>query len=156
MLFVLLVCVWWIHCSLADSLTSDQQCGTLLFDSCFSHCLVECCCLIKGFCIAGPVCGVSICSQWFILTKEVKLWWFLSCLSKWAVEQTVEVQVSRKLTELISCYCNVICHSVIDDITGPVCAKPLVTSGFPSQGIAGVGLWWSSVKWFHRWWIPLI
>ena len=33
--------------------------------------------------------------------------------------------------------------------------KPLVTCGFPSQGITGVELWWFSVRRFHRRWIPL-
>ena len=48
--------------------------------------LVERWCLIRGLRIAGPVCGVSICSKWLLLTKEPKLWCLLSCLSKRAVE----------------------------------------------------------------------
>ena len=56
-----------------------------------------------------------------LLTKEPKLWCILSCLSKRAVEQTVEMQVSRKLMKLRICYYYVICHSVIDDIIVPVC-----------------------------------
>ena len=32
--------------------------------------LVERWCLIKGFRIAGPVCGVSSCSKWILLTKK--------------------------------------------------------------------------------------
>ena len=36
-----------------------------------------------------------------------------------------------------------------------LCAvKQLVTSGFPLQWITGVELWWSSVRRFHRRWIP--
>ena len=85
--------------------------------------LVERWCLIKCFRIAGRVCGFSISSQWFLLTKEAKLWCLLSCLSKQAVEQTVEMQVSRKLMKVRICHCYVICHSVIDDITGSACVR---------------------------------
>ena len=85
--------------------------------------LVERWCLIKGFRIAGPMCGLSIWSQWILLTKEAKLWCHLSCLSKWTVEQTAGIQVSRKFMKLIECYRYVICHSVIDDITGHVCSE---------------------------------
>ena len=35
--------------------------------------LVERWCLIKGFRIAGPVCGVSNCSKWILLTKNEAL-----------------------------------------------------------------------------------
>ena len=68
------------------------------------------------------MCGVSICSQWILLTKA-KLWCLLSCLSKRAVEQIVGIQVSRKLITVIVCYCYVIFHSVIDDFTGHVCSE---------------------------------
>ena len=59
-----------------------------------------------------------------LITTESKLWFkssFLSCLSKRAVEQTVDMQVSRQFMKLRLCYCYVICHSVIDDIIVPVC-----------------------------------
>ena len=92
--------------------------------------LVERWCLIKGFRIPGPVCGVSICAQW-ALTKEAKLWFHLSCLSKGAVEQTVEVKMSRKLMTLRLFSCYVIHHSVIDDITGPVRRKTTGHQWFP-------------------------
>ena len=87
--------------------------------------LVERWCLIKGFRIAGPVCGVFICSQWILLTNEAKLWCLLSYLSERAVEQTVDMQVSRELMKLRLCYCDVICHSVIDDIVVPVCGETI-------------------------------
>ena len=35
--------------------------------------LVERWCLIKGFCIAGPVCGVSICSKWIPVISLLSL-----------------------------------------------------------------------------------
>ena len=43
--------------------------------------------------------------------------------TKWAVEQTMDMQVSRKLMKHRLCYCYVICHSVIDDIIVPVCGE---------------------------------
>ena len=118
--------------------------------------LVERCCLIKGFHIVGPVCGVSICPQWILLTKEAKLWCLLSCLSKRAVEQTVKMQVGRKIIKLGLCYCYVIWNSIIDDIYAPVCGETRGHPWIPVARITGVGLWWSSVRWFHRRWIPLI
>ena len=93
--------------------------------------LVESWCLIKGFHIAGPVRGVFICSQWILLTNEAKLWCLLSCLSERAVEQTIEMQVSRKLMKLRLCYCDVICHSVIDDIVVSVCSETICHMWFP-------------------------
>ena len=74
--------------------------------------------LIKGSHIAGPVCGVSICSNPHHKRTEALM--SFSRLSKWAVEQTVEMQVSRKLMKFRLCYCYVICHSVIDGIIAPV------------------------------------
>ena len=107
--------------------------------------LVKRWCLIKGSRIAGPVYGVSICSQWILLTKEATLWCILSCLSTRAVEQTVEMHVNRKLMRLRLCYCYVICNSVIDyTLLSLRALKPLVISGFPLQGIIGVERWWSS------------
>ena len=69
------------------------------------------------------MCGVSICSQWILLTKEAKLWCILSCLSTRAVEQTVGMHVNRKVMKLRLCYCYVICNSVIDYITVPLCVE---------------------------------
>ena len=40
-----------------------------------------------------------------------------------AVEQTVDMQVGRKLMKVRLCHCYVICHSVIDDVAGPVCGE---------------------------------
>ena len=57
--------------------------------------------------------------------KKTKLLCLLSCLSKRAVEQTVEMQVSRKLMKLRLYYCNVTCHLVIDDITLPMCGETI-------------------------------
>ena len=85
--------------------------------------LVERWCLIKGFRTAGPVYSVFICSHWILLINEAKLWCLLSCLAEWAVEQTVDMQVSRKLMKPRLCYCYVICISVIDDIIAPVCGE---------------------------------
>ena len=84
---------------------------------------------------------------------KAKLWCILSCLSTRAVEQTVDMHVSRKLMKLRLCYCYVICKSVIGYITVPVCVETTGNlSGFPLQGITGVERWWSSatVRWFHR------
>ena len=58
-----------------------------------------------------------------LLIKEPKLLCILSFLSKRAVEQTVEMQVSQKLMKLRLYYCYVTCHLVIDDITVPVCGE---------------------------------
>ena len=93
--------------------------------------LVERWCLIKGFRIAGPVCGVSICSQWILLAIEADVWYLLSFLCKRVVEQTAKIQVSGKLMKLRLCYCNVICHSVMDDINGPVCDETAGHQWFP-------------------------
>ena len=73
-------------------------------------------CLIKSFRSAVPVCNVSCGSS----SQKRCL---LSCMSKRAVEQTVEMQLSRKHMKNRLCHCYVICHSVIDDITGPVCGE---------------------------------
>ena len=102
--------------------------------------LVERWCFIKVFNIAGPVCGVSICSHWILLTTDAKRWYILSCLSQRAVEQTAGIQVSRKLTKLIVCNCYVICHSVIDDITGHVCSETTGHQWIPVMRITGVEL----------------
>ena len=100
--------------------------------------LVERWCLIKGFRIAGQVCGVFICSQWIPLTNKAKLWCLLSCFSERALEQTEDMQVSRKLMKLRLCYCDVICHSVIDDIIVPVCRE---TTGHQWITVARVTGW---------------
>ena len=110
--------------------------------------------MIKGFHIPGPVCGVSICSN--PPHKKTKFVCLLSCLCKRAVEKTVDMQVSRKLIKLRLYYCYVTCHLVIMTLLSLCAVKPLVTSGFPSQGVTGVELWWSSVRRFHRRWIPHI
>ena len=85
--------------------------------------LAERWCVIKGFRIAGPVCCVSICSKWILLTKEPKLGCLLSCLSKRAVEQTVDMQGRRKFMKLRLCYCYIFFKSVIDDIVVSVCGE---------------------------------
>ena len=86
--------------------------------------------LTKGFRIADQVCAVSICSPWMSLTRKAKRWCILSCLSKRAVE-TMEIQLSRKLVKLILCHCYEICHSVIDDITGPECGETISHQWIP-------------------------
>ena len=86
--------------------------------------------LTKGFRIADQVCAVSICSPWMPLTRKAKRWCILSCLSKRAVE-TMEIQLSRKLVKLILCHCYEICHSVIDDITGPECGETISHQWIP-------------------------
>ena len=49
----------------------------------------------------------------------------LSCLSRRAVEQLVDMKVSRKLMNLRLCYSYVICTSVIDVFTVPVCGETI-------------------------------
>ena len=125
----------------------------MLRDQCISHCWWH----VDAWLKVSTLLAQFVVSPFvpILLTKEPKLSCLLSCLSKRAVEHTVEMQVSRKLMKLRSCYCYVICHLVIDDIIVPVCGETLVTSGFLLQGITGVELWWSSVRRFHRRWIPL-
>ena len=83
--------------------------------------LVEHWCMIKvstslAQCVVSPFVPI-------LLTKELKPLCLLSCLSKRAVEQTAEMQVSRKLMKLRLYYCYVTCPLVIDDITVPVCGE---------------------------------
>ena len=86
--------------------------------------LVERCWFIKDFRICWPkVCSLHLLR---LLLTKAKLWCLLSCLSKRTAEEIVEMQVSRKLMKLTPCLCYVICHSLTDDITGPVCG---VTTG---------------------------
>ena len=68
--------------------------------------------LDQKFRSAVPVCDVSCGSS-----PQKRC--LLSCMPKRAVEQTVDMQVSRKHMKVRLCHCYVICHSVIDDITGP-------------------------------------
>ena len=111
-----------IHCSLADSLTGDQKCGTVLFDNAF--CIADgtlMLALLKvstllAQCVVSPFVPI-------LITKEPKFWCLLSRVSKRAVEQTVEMQMSWKRMKFRLCYCYVICHSVIDDIIVPVCGE---------------------------------
>ena len=69
--------------------------------------LVERWCFIKAFRIAGKVYGVSISSHWTLLTIEAKLCCLLSCLSKQAVEQTVDMHVKTEETQIMLLLCNV-------------------------------------------------
>ena len=118
-----------IHCSLADSLTDDQWCGTVLFDKCISHCWWNVDAWLKVSTLLAQ-CVVSTFVP-ILITKEPKLWCLLSCLSKRAVEQTMEMQMSQKLMKLRLCYCYVIYRSVIDDIIFHVCGETTAHQWIP-------------------------
>ena len=65
---------------------------------------------------------------WIHLSKAV---FFHECLSRRAVEQTVDMKVSRKLMNLRLCYSYVICNSVIDVFTVPVCGETICHQWIP-------------------------
>ena len=63
-------------------------------------------------CAVNPLLTDGFPYKWSIVRNFV-VW----LMFEWAVEQTVDIQV-RKPIKPILCYCYVIRHSVIDDITG--------------------------------------
>ena len=84
--------------------------------------LVECWCLIKGSTLLAQ-CAVSIFVSNGSSSQKKRNFDIFFHVYPNAVEQTVEMQVRRKLMKLILCYCYVIWHSVIDYISGPVCGE---------------------------------
>ena len=74
-------------------------------------------CLIKCFRIAGPLCRVSICSSQKKRSFDV---FFHVCPNELLNKQWICKWVEDLWN---SCCCSVICHSVFNDITVPVCGE---------------------------------
>ena len=115
--------------------------------------LVEHWCMIKGFHIPGPVCGVSIWSNPPHKRTEAFMSSFMFVQTSCWTNSGDASESTTHETQIMLLLCNL---SFSNWWHYCLCAvKPLVTSGFPLQGVTGVELWWSSVRRFHRRWIPL-
>ena len=135
-------CLRWIHCSLADSFTS----GTVLFSVMLFALLVERWCLIKVFRIAVPVWGVSFVPSGSSQNKRSFGIFFHVCPN--------ELLNTQWRCKSVENSWNSYYVTVLKFIIPQLMTLLALCAVKPSQGITGVELWWSSVRRFHRRWIP--
>ena len=115
--------------------------------------LVERWCLIKGFHIAGPVCGVFICFNPHHKRTEALMSSFMfvqtSCWTNngdASESKTHETQIMLLLYNLSFSNWWHHCPCVRCNHWSPVDCR--------CKGSTVVELWWSTVRRFHHWWIP--